>query len=156
MDDVNFLKSIKDIQILMCSTYLGVGVDIIEKLNFEIYFDDLYTPQEIEQWCNRLRINDLYVNFYVAKNDAEGNSRSLHKFKPLDFKLNDEEIKNVHSILRICNEMIERNPVEYRYNSLVSSIIRDNKFIEYNELDNRPCRCYKRYAGNGLAPRENC
>jgi hypothetical protein len=55
----------------------------------------------------------------------------------LDFKLNDEEIKNVHSILRICNEMIERNPVEYRYNSLVSSIIRDNKFIEYNELDNK-------------------
>lgn len=137
MDDVNFLKSIKDIQILMCSTYLGVGVDIIEKLNFEIYFDDLYTPQELDQWCNRLRINDLYVNFYVAKHDAEGNSRDLHKFKPLDFKLNDEEIKNVHSILRICNEMIERNPVEYRYNSLVSSIIRDNKFIEYNELDNK-------------------
>ena len=137
MDDVNFKKSIKDIQILMCSTYLGVGVDIIQKLNFEIYFDDLYTPQEIEQWCNRLRINDLYVNLYVAKNDAEGNSRSLHKFKPLNFKLNDEELKNVHSILRICNEMIERNPVEYRYNSLVSSIIRDNKFIEYNELDNK-------------------
>lgn len=137
MDDVNFEKSIKDIQILMASTYLGVGVDIIQKLNFEIYFDELYTPQELEQWCNRLRINDLYVNFYIAKHDAEGNSRDLHKFRPLDFKLNDEEIKNVHSILRICNEMIERNPVEYRYNSLVSSIIRDNKFIEYNELDNK-------------------
>ena len=33
--------------------------------------------------------------------------------------------------------MIERNPVEYRYNSLVSSIIHDNKFIEYDEINNK-------------------
>lgn len=137
MSDVNFKKTIKDIQILLCSAYMSVGTDVLDKYNFEIYFADLFMPHEIDQWANRIRNNDLYINFYVAKNDAEGNSRSLHKFKPLDFKLNDEEIKNVHSILRICNEMIERNPVEYRYNSLVSSIIRDNKFIEYNELDNK-------------------
>jgi hypothetical protein len=137
MDDVNFKKTIKDIQVLLCSSYLSVGSDILDSYNFEIYFADLYMPHELDQWSNRIRKTNLFVNLYVAKNDAEGNSRSLHKFKPLDFKLNDEEIKNVHSILRICNEMIERNPVEYRYNSLVSSIIRDNKFIEYNELDNK-------------------
>ena len=55
----------------------------------------------------------------------------------MNLKLNDEEIKNVHSILRICNSMIERNPIEYKYNSLVSSIINDNKFIEYNDVENR-------------------
>jgi hypothetical protein len=33
--------------------------------------------------------------------------------------------------------MIERNPVEYRYNSLISSIVHDNKFVEYNEVDNK-------------------
>ena len=137
MDDVNFKKSIRDIQVLMCSTYLSVGSDILDEYNFEIYFADLFMPQELDQWASRLRRVSLYINCYVAKHDAEGNSRSLHLFKPLDFKLNDEEIKNVHSILRICNEMIERNPVEYKYNSLVSSIIRDNKFIEYNELDNK-------------------
>jgi len=137
MNDVNFKKSIKDIQVLLCSAFMSVGTDVLDKYNFEIYFADLFMPHEIDQWANRIRNNDLFINFYVAKNDAEGNSRSLHKFKPLNFKLNDEEIKNVHSILRICNEMIERNPVEYRYNSLVSSIIRDNKFIEYNEIDNK-------------------
>ena len=137
MNDVNFKKTIKDIQILLCSAFMSVGTDLWDKYNFEIYFADLYMPHEIDQWSNRIRNNDLFINFYVSKNDAEGNSRSLHKFKPLNFKLNDEEIKNVHSILRICNEMIERNPIEYRYNSLVSSIIRDNKFIEYNELDNK-------------------
>lgn len=137
MDDINFDKTIRDTQILLCTTYLSVGVDILDKYNFSIYFADLMMPQEVEQFANRLRSNDLFINIYVAKNDAEGNSRSIHKYKEMNFKLNDEEIKNVHSILRICNSMIERNPIEYKYNSLVSSIIRDNKFIEYNDVENK-------------------
>ena len=137
MDDVNFDKTVRDTQILLCTTYLSVGVDILDRYNFSIYFADLMMPQEVEQFANRLRSNNLYINLYVAKNDAEGNSRSLHRYKEMNFKLNDEEIKNVHSILRLCNAMIERNPVEYRYNSLISSIIHDNKFIEYNEIDNK-------------------
>ena len=137
MDDVNFEKTVKDTQILLCTTYLSVGVDILDRFAFSIYFADLFMPQEVEQWANRLRSNDLYINLYVAKNDAEGNSRSIHRYKEMNFKLNDEEIKNVHSILRLCNNMIERNPIEYRYNSLISSIINDNKFIEYNEIENK-------------------
>lgn len=137
MDDVNFKKSIKDIQILMCSAYMSVGTDVLDKYKFSIYFADLFMPQELDQWSNRIRNNDLFINFYISKNDAEGNTRSLHKFKPLNFKLNEEEIRDVHSILRICNEMIERNPTEYRYNSLIYSILHDNPFIEYNELENK-------------------
>ena len=137
MDDINFDKTIRNVQILMCTTYLSVGVDILDRYQFSVYFADLFMPQEVEQWANRLRSNDLYINLYVAKNDAEGNSRSLHKYKEINFQLNDDEIKNVHSILRLCNEMIERNPVEYKYNSLISSIIHDNKFIEHNEIENK-------------------
>lgn len=137
MDDVNFEKTITDTQILLCTNYLSVGVDILDKFRFSIYFADLMMPQEVEQFANRLRSNDLYINLYVAKNDAEGNSRSIHRYKEMNFKLNDDEIKNVHSILRLCNAMIERNPVEYKYNSLISSIIHDNKFIEYNDVENK-------------------
>ncbi len=137
MDDVNFKKTIKKTQILMCSSYLSVGVDILDKFKFSIYFDDLMMPQEIEQFANRLRSNDLYINLYVSKTDSEGNSKNINKYKEMNFKLNDEEIKNIHSILRICNSMIERNPSEYKYNSLISSIISENKFIEYNEIDNK-------------------
>ena len=137
MDDINFQKTIAQTQILLCSNYLSVGVDILDRYNFTIYFADLMMPQEVEQFANRLRSNDLFINLYIAKNDDEGNTRSIHKFKEMNFKLNDEEIKNVHSILRICNSMIERNPVEYKYNSLISSIIRDNKFIEYNDIENK-------------------
>lgn len=137
MDDVNFEKTIKDTQILMCSNYLSVGVDILDRFKFNIYFDDLMMPQEVEQFANRLRSNDLYIHLYIAKNDADGNSRSIHKYKPMNFKLNDEEIKNVHSILRLCNSMIERNPVEYKYNSLIASIIHNNNYIEYNDVENK-------------------
>lgn len=137
MDDVNFEKTVKDTQILLCTNYLSVGVDILDRYNFSIYFADLMMPQEVEQFANRLRSNDLYIYCFVAKNDAEGNTRSLHKYREMNFKLNDEEIKNVHSILRLCNAMIERNPIEYKYNSLISSIIHDNKYIEYNEVENK-------------------
>ena len=137
MDDVNFQKTIKKTQILMCSNYLSVGVDILDKYRFNIYFDETMMPQEIEQFANRLRSNDLFINMYVAKKDADGNSKQVNKYKEMNFKLNEEEIKNVHSILRICNSMIERNPIEYKYNSLVSSIINENKFIEYSEVDNK-------------------
>ena len=137
MDDVNFEKTVKDVQILMCTTYLSVGVDIVDRYQFSIYFGDLMLPQDVEQYANRIRNNDLFINMYVAKNDADGNTRSIHKYKPMDFKLDQEDIKHMHAILRMCNEMIERNPIEYRYNSMVMSIINENKFIEYDEVNNR-------------------
>lgn len=137
MDDVNFEKTIKNLQVLMCSSYLSVGVDILDKYDFQIYMNELMLPQEIDQFANRLRSNDLHISMYVAKNDGEGNTRSLNRFRPLNFKLNDEELMNVHSILRLCNAMIERNPTEYKYNSLISSIIHENSFIEYDEIENK-------------------
>lgn len=137
MDDINFDNSIKDTHILLCSTYLSVGTDILDKYDFSIYFADLMMPHEVEQFANRIRKMDLYINMFVAKNDADGNSRCLHKYKEIDFKLDDEEIKQMHSILKICNNMIKRNPTEYKYNSMILSIIHENKFVEHNEIDNK-------------------
>lgn len=137
MDGVNFDKTIADVQVVMCTTYMGCGVDIEDKYAFQIYFGDLCTAAECDQWCNRLRNNDLYVKMFIAKNDADGNSREIHKFRQMNFKLDDDEIKNVHSILRICNSMIERNPIDYKYNSVVASIIRDNRYIVYDEIANK-------------------
>lgn len=137
MNDVNFRKTIKDTDILMCSTYLSVGVDILDKFEFNIYFNDIWTPQEIEQFANRLRSHDLFIRLYLPMKDQDGVSLNVSKYAPCSFKLSDDELKNAHSILRLCNGMIERNPVEYKYNSLISSIITNNKFIEYNEFENK-------------------
>jgi hypothetical protein len=139
MDQVNFNKTIEDTQVVMCTTYMGCGVDIEDKYDFQIYFGDLCTAAECDQWCNRLRNNDLYVKMFVAKNDADGNSRNIHQFRPMNFQLDDDEIRTVHSILRMCNAMIERNPIEYKYNSVVQSIISDNRYIMYDEI---ACKYY--------------
>ena len=94
-------------------------------------------PQEIEQFANRLRSNDLFIYMYISKNDANGDSKHVNKYNQIDLRLNEDEIKHVHSILQICNAMLERNPVEYKYNSLISSIINNDKYIEYNEVENK-------------------
>lgn len=137
MDWVNFQKTIKNATLVGCTTYMGAGVDINDKLSFEIYFGDLCTAAECDQWCNRLRNNDLHVNMYIAKNDADGNPRYINKFKPLNLRLSDEDIKDVHSILRLCNKMIERNPIDYKYNTFIESIIRNNQYIKFNEMKNK-------------------
>ena len=137
MDDINIEKTIKDVQILMCTTYLSVGVDILDKYDFSIYFEDLMMPQEVEQFANRLRSNDLYINMYVAKNDAEGNTRSLHKYKHIDFEINEEEKKFVISVIHLCNAQIERNNKEFRSNAIVYSMLRDCTFIEHNDIDDK-------------------
>ena len=137
MDEVNVNKTISNTDILLCSNYLSVGVDILDKYEFSIYFNEVWMPQEIEQFANRLRGNDLYVHLYISKNDADGNSLGVSKYKAINLHLNEDELKNCHSVLRLCNAMIERNPIEYKYNSLISSIINNNKFVEYNEVENK-------------------
>lgn len=137
MDDININKTIKNTNILLCSNYLSVGVDILDKYIFSIYLCDTWMPQEIEQFANRLRANDLFINIYLSKFDSEGNAKNIYNYTPLNLRLNEEEIKNCHSILRLCNSMIERNPTEYKYNSLITSIINDNKYVEFNELENK-------------------
>lgn len=137
MDDINIEKTIKDVQILMCTTYLSVGVDILDKYNFSIYFEDLMMPQEVEQFANRLRANDLFINMYVAKNDPEGNTRSLHKYKEVNFEIDEEEKRFVLSVIQLCNSMIERNNKEFKSNAIVYAMLKDCTFIEHNPIDDK-------------------
>jgi hypothetical protein len=65
MDDVNVEKTIKKTNVLLCSTYLSVGVDILDRFDFNIYFNELWMPQEIEQFANRLRSHDLFIYLFL-------------------------------------------------------------------------------------------
>lgn len=137
MDDVNIRATLNKTDILMCSSFLSVGVDILDRREFNIYLNSLWMPQEIEQFANRLRNNDLHIKMYLAEMNAQGESNCLMSFHNYNPQLDDDELKNCHSILRICNSMIERNPTEYKYNSLVTSILSQNQYIEFNEEDNK-------------------
>ena len=137
MDSINKDKTIGKTDVLLCSNYLSVGVDITDRYVFSIYINDLWLAQEIEQFANRLRSNDLYIHLYQSKKDAEGNPKPLFKYRDINLRLNIEELKGCQAILRLCNSMIERSPMEYKYNSLISSIIYNNKFVEYNDIENK-------------------
>ena len=137
MDDVNVEKTIKKTNVLLCSTYLSVGVDILDRFDFNIYFNTLWMPQEIEQFANRLRSHDLFIYLFFFFFDSDGNSLGITHFHPLDMKYSAEEQKFYKSVIDLCNGMLARNPIEFKYNSLISNFILQNKFIEYNELENK-------------------
>ena len=137
MDNINKNKTIGKTDVLLCSNYLSVGVDINDRYVFSVYLNDLWLAQEIEQFANRLRSNDLYIHLYQAKRDGDGNLKPLFRYRDINLRLNVEELKGCQAILRLCNAMIERSPMEYKYNSLISSIIYNNKFIEYNDVENK-------------------
>ena len=137
MDDVNIEKTIKKTNILLCSNYLSVGVDILDKYDFNIYFNDLWMPQEIEQFANRLRSHDLFIYLFLNKFDADGNSLGINHYKSLNMKYSDEEKKLYKAVIDLCNGVLARNNQEFMYNSLISTFISQNKFIEYNELENK-------------------
>lgn len=137
MDDIDKDKTVGKTDVLLCSNFLSVGVDINDKIPFSIYINDLWLAQEIEQFANRLRGNDLYIHLYQARKNSDGTPRQLFQYRDINLKLNTEELKACQSIIQICNAMIERSPIEYKYNSLVSSIIYNNKFVEYNNVENK-------------------
>lgn len=137
MDDINIKKTISNTHVLLCSTYLSVGVDILDKYKFNIYFDELWMPQEVEQFANRLRANDLYINLFIAKNNAEGENRNIYAYRKLDLNLDPNERKDALALVQLVNASIQRSPLEYKYNTLVSNIIKMSKFIEYDDVDNK-------------------
>ena len=86
MENINKNKSIGKTDVLLCSNYLSVGVDINDKYEFSIYINDLWMPQEIEQFANRLRANNLYINLCVSRNDADGNPKPLFTYKDINLR----------------------------------------------------------------------
>ena len=71
MDSINIDKTIGNNDIIFCTTYLSVGVDICDKYIFAVYFNLQWIPQDIEQFANRLRNNDLHVKMFLPKKDSD-------------------------------------------------------------------------------------
>ena len=139
MDEININKSVGENDIVCCSTYLSVGVDICDRGKFSIYFDKPWIPQDIEQFANRIRNNDLYIKMFLPKKDASGVPFNYYYTEPLDLGFNKKDLLFARDLVKTCNDMLERNEEESKYSPLISSLISANKFLKYDEND---CKYY--------------
>ena len=139
MENINTKKSIGDRDIIFCSTYLSVGVDICDKYNFSVYFNEPWIAQDIEQFANRLRNNDLYIKLFLEKEDSTGFPIDYYHIHPLDLSISQKELLLARDMIRTCNDMIERNQEESKYNPLIQSLLSANRYLKYDEND---CKYY--------------
>lgn len=137
MDNINFNKTIGNNDIICCTTYLSVGVDICDKYPFAVYFSDTMIAQDIEQFANRLRGNNLYIKMFLPTYDAEGNIINYNVKQRLDLSFDEEEELFARDILQSVNDMMERNNEEYKYNPLMRNILGVNSYIQYDENKGR-------------------
>lgn len=137
MNDITESKTFGNNDIIACTNFLSVGVDICDKYNFEVFFDDMMMPQDVEQFTNRIRNNDLYINLYVPKKDHVGLPIDYSKVKPLRMTVDELERIRLFNICKTCNEVIERNGVESKYNDLTVALSHSNNCIIYDEYKNK-------------------
>lgn len=139
MDKINFEKSVGLNDIVFCTTYLSVGVDICDKYDFSVYFNEQWIPQDIEQFANRLRNNNLYLKMFLPKKDAMGIPINYYYKQPLDLSLNQGDLLLARDLIKTCNDMIERNNEESKYNPFIQSLLTSNKYLKYDE---NQCKYY--------------
>ena len=106
MEDINRSSTVGENDIICCSTYLSVGVDICDKGKFSIYFDRLWIPQDIEQFANRIRNNDLYIKIFLPKRDNMDVPINYNYTEPLDLGFDKRDILFARNIIRTCNDML--------------------------------------------------
>lgn len=139
MDNINIDKTIGTNDIVFCTTYLSVGVDICDRYTFSVYFNEQWIPQDIEQFANRLRNNDLFIKMFLPKTDSSGFAINYYYTQPLDLGLNKDDLLLARDLIKTCNDMIERNNEESKYNPLIQSLLGSNKYLKYDEND---CKYY--------------
>lgn len=139
MDTINIDKSIGNNDIIFCTTYLSVGVDICDRYTFSVYFNEQWIPQDIEQFANRLRNNDLYIKLFLHEFDEVGVPINYYYTQPLDLSFDESDILLARDLIRTCNDMIERNNEESKYNPLIQSLLSANRYLKYDEND---CKYY--------------
>lgn len=75
MTDINKNTTVKDIDILFCSDYLSVGIDIKDVGEFEVVFNNDFTAESIEQFNNRLRSTDIHSKIFYDYLEDDGTTK---------------------------------------------------------------------------------
>lgn len=133
MDKINMDKSVGENDIIACTNYLSVGVDICDRYDFEVYFCEQWMPQDIEQFTNRLRNNDLHIRMYLPLYDAHGLPYDYKTKRKLTLRYDEQELIRIFNLVQTCNDMLARNGSEMSFNPAVKAILSKQAFIHYDE-----------------------
>lgn len=135
MDEINRNKSIRDNHIIGCTNYLSVGVDICDKYDFEVYFNMLWIPQEIEQFANRIRNNNLNINIYLYRFNATDGMIEYSTIHGLNFTLDPDEQIDMHNFASFANNSIKTGGINKVFNPVVYNLT-NVPYIKFDPINN--------------------
>ena len=95
--------------------------------------------QDVEQFANRVRNNDLYIKMFLEMEDSTGMPINYYHTAKLDLSFEQKDLLFVRDLIQTCNDMLERNEEESKYNPLITSLLTSNRYLKYDEND---CRYY--------------
>lgn len=89
---INEQNTVGDYDIVFCSNYLSVGVDIVDKCEFASIYLGAFSGYEIEQFNARIRRTGIRSVYCLPTNDSSGHTNILLMEEPnLVLKLTDED-----------------------------------------------------------------
>lgn len=113
MEDINKNTTTKDIELLFCSDYLSVGIDIKDSGLFEVIFNNDFTAEAIEQFNNRLRSTNIHAKiFYDVLNTSGDIKGNILNSRKIEYVYNEELGKMIHdeeAIAKLQKSMVTSN-----------------------------------------------
>lgn len=136
MKDINEEKTVGDNDIVGCTSFLSVGVDICDNFEFTVFFDTLFMPQDVEQFANRIRNNNLFINIYLNEYNSDNSVIDYTSNNDIDFEISYSEKVLLHNTLQLLNDQIERSGDEIKYSSIIANMLNDKTFV-YDEEERK-------------------
>lgn len=102
---INDENTVGDYEIIFCSNYLSVGVDIndSDNIKFASMYLGSFSAYEIEQFNSRIRRKGIESYYFVQTEDSSGYTNDLLLEEPnLVLRLTDEDIQNFHDDKQIA------------------------------------------------------
>lgn len=99
--NINEKGTLGDVELLFCTNYLSVGIDINDNINFDVIYDESFTAQEIEQFNSRLRRVAIRSFVYFSMLNSKGEVKNITAYKELDLTLTNLDQVTFWDMLQI-------------------------------------------------------
>lgn len=134
---INEEETIDEVELLFCTDYLSVGIDINDTSNFVIIYDSGFTAEDVEQFNNRIRKTDIDSKIVYTVLDEDGMMRGdLFRTDKIDLT-RTSEIEAVLYDDRLLSEVQHEIQTSTKYYSILGRMlskyytVNDNGRVEY-------------------------